>query len=284
MCKPASHFFNVCYPLTPSLPPPPKKKYIYIYIYIYIKTNPLSKRVCCFSCCVSFLQPRFALQDLAVDWSEFCQYIAKGLAEKEIVDHEQENPVMMCAAKFPSKHLGRIVRLEALSSPTRFVSICEDAIACFWSSKMAITQVTHMDSAAFISPRASLRVTDGCYMPNASTIVICTNARDMRFHHALTGQMTHKMLLPEIVLTMTLHIDETKPDKATLAYGDFKGNVTAIEFYKATEALFEPPKVSKTSGFKSRTDSHGRRRQVFISHQKHKKCFAPSTPPTLTII
>ena len=119
-------------------------------------------------------------RDLAVDWSEFCQYIAKGLAEKEIVDHEQENPVMMCAQKFNSKHLGRIVRFESYSSPTRFVSICDDAIACFWNSKMTITQVTHMDSASFISPRASLKVTDACYMPNASTIVICTNARDMR--------------------------------------------------------------------------------------------------------
>ena len=71
--------------------------------------------------------------------------------------------------------------------------------------------------------------------------------------------MTHKMLLPEIVISLAVHIDEDKPDKAILAYGDFKGKVTAIEFYKATETLFEPLRASKPGKFKPRVDSHGRR-------------------------
>jgi hypothetical protein len=147
------------------------------------------------------------------------------------------------AGKLQTRHLGRIIRFISLSTPTRFVSICEDAIACFWSSKMTCTAVVHMDSKLFISPRASLRVTDGAYLPNANRIILATNARDIRFHHATSGQMTHKMYVPEIVLTMVVHIDENKPDKCTLAFGDFKGCVTAIEFYKASTDLFEPPKA-----------------------------------------
>lgn len=34
-------------------------------------------------------------QDKEVDWGEFVEYITKGLIEKDTLEHEQENPVMV---------------------------------------------------------------------------------------------------------------------------------------------------------------------------------------------
>ena len=46
-----------------------------------------------------------------VDWDEFCTYMMVGLQEKDDLDNERENPVMVCPVLFETLHRTAIVKV-----------------------------------------------------------------------------------------------------------------------------------------------------------------------------
>ena len=59
------------------------------------------------------------MQDGEVDWGEFCEYLMRELADKELVGKEQENPVVMHHARHATKHTSKIIRIIELFHPPR---------------------------------------------------------------------------------------------------------------------------------------------------------------------
>merc|ERR1719272_1211912 len=73
-------------------------------------------------------------QDTHVDWDEFCTYMMSGLQEKDDLDNERENPVMICPWLFETTHRREIVRVMAVPSPPRFLTVSVDGFCTYWSN------------------------------------------------------------------------------------------------------------------------------------------------------
>jgi WD40 repeat protein len=175
--------------------------------------------------------------DTEVDWDEFCTYMMVGLQEKDDLDNERENPVMVCPALFETVHRQAIIKVMSVPSPPRFLSVSEDGHIIYWSNKLKMEQSLKLDEDEFAHAK-SLRVTDACYLSNAFRVCVCTTSRDLRFYHSVTGVPHHRIDLPDIAMCMHYLFDAAFPDKATLLVGDMAGHVTVFKFNEAGTHLF----------------------------------------------
>eukprot|EP00039_Didymoeca_costata_P012680 m.183740 g.183740 ORF g.183740 m.183740 type:complete len:1296 (+) comp15548_c0_seq8:286-4173(+) len=176
--------------------------------------------------------------DKEVDWGEFVEYITKGLIEKDTLEHEQENPVMVSTGKRATPHMQKIVRIVHLDDPPRFFTICERGIACIWNAQLEKISVVHLDKKEFGSVRSLLRVIDGAYIPTAAQVCAATNARDLRVYNANDGHCTIRVNFPEILQTMDFCGARGGSEDSYLALGDFKGAITLLTFHKLSQPLF----------------------------------------------
>jgi len=179
-------------------------------------------------------------QDTHVDWDEFCTYMMSGLQEKDDLDNERENPVMICPWLFETTHRREIVRVMAVPSPPRFLTVSVDGHIVYWSQKMKMESSIKLDEEDF-SKSKSLEVTDACYLPNACRICLATTSRDLRFFHGLTGVPHQRVDLPDIAQSLHYLYSPTNNDHATLLVGDMQGYVHILKFTEAGTNLFNEP-------------------------------------------
>lgn len=176
-------------------------------------------------------------QDANVDWDEFCTYLMIGMQEKDALNNERETPLMMCHDTFNQVHNSKIVKLQALANPIRFVSISEDGAVATYNMTMECTLFLRLDQQAFQLQR-SLRVTDGLFMANSHRVVLATTARDLRFYHSATGTIVARLGLDSIVMCLDYNWNPSNPDLADMFFGDVHGNVTHLKFKQATSRQF----------------------------------------------
>ena len=179
-------------------------------------------------------------QDTEVDWDEFCTYMMSGLQEKDDLDNERENPVMICPWLFETNHRREIVRVVAVPSPPRFLTVSVDGHIMYWTQKMKMESSIKLDEEDF-SKSKSLEVTDACYLPNACRICLATTSRDLRFFHGLTGVPHQRVDLPEIAQSLHYLFSSANTDHATLLVGDMQGFVHILKFTEAGTNLFNEP-------------------------------------------
>lgn len=181
-------------------------------------------------------------QDETVDWDEFCTYMMVGLQEKDDLDNERENPVMVCPVLFETSHRTAIVKVMSIPSPPRFVTVSEDGLVIFWSNKIKQDHHLRLDEEAFVHAK-SLRVTDAAYLTNAQRmIVLATTSRDLRFYNSVTGVPYQKVDIDAIAMCMDYHFNPSSPDHASLYVGDMDGYVTVFKFNQASSGrLFNDP-------------------------------------------
>jgi len=181
-------------------------------------------------------------QDETVDWDEFCTYMMVGLQEKDDLDNERENPVMVCPVLFETSHRTAIVKVMNIPSPPRFVTVSEDGLVIFWSNKIKQNNQLRLDEEAFVHAK-SLRVTDAAYLTNAQRmIVLATTSRDLRFYNSVTGVPYQKVDIDAIAMCMDYHFNPSSPDHASLYVGDMDGYITVFKFNQASSGrLFNDP-------------------------------------------
>eukprot|EP00729_Bicosta_minor_P006810 gene6810-3663_t len=178
-------------------------------------------------------------QDVHVDWDEFCTYMMSGLQEKDDLDNERENPVMICPWLFETSHRREIVRVMAVPSPPRFLTVSVDGHVIYWSQKLKMESSIKLDEEDF-SKSKSLEVTDACYLPNACRICIATTSRELRFYHGLTGVAHQRVDLPEIAQCLH-YLFTPNSENSTLLVGDMQGYVHILKFREAGTNLFNDP-------------------------------------------
>ena len=136
-------------------------------------------------------------------------------------DAQPSNSLSRVAAQLPNFYKYGVPNvLPCLCLSCRFLTVCQDGIACYWSSKMTITQRMKLDSNQRKINKASksaLRILDAAFMANAQRICVSTNARDIRFHHAMSGEITHKLNVPEMVMSLGVTTVDSDPDLCLLA-------------------------------------------------------------------
>merc|ERR1719272_912295 len=105
-----------------------------------------------------------------------------GLKERDELENERENPIMVCPVLFETNHRTTIVAVLPVPSPPRFMTVSESGHSIFWSTKLKVSSELRLDEQAFLHAK-SLRVTTACYLANAFRICLATTNHDLRFFH-----------------------------------------------------------------------------------------------------